>query len=51
MKLVAAEAIAGLVAADELDARYVIPSPFDRRVAEAVAEAVARQAQEEGICR
>jgi malate dehydrogenase (oxaloacetate-decarboxylating) len=41
MKLAAADALAGLVA-DSLREDYVIPSPFDPRVAPAVAEAVAR---------
>ena len=40
MKLAAADALAGLVAAD-LDPAAVIPSPFDPRVAPAVAAAVA----------
>src|SRR5229473_1847377 len=37
MKLAAAEAIAALVADDELHEDYIIPSMFDRRVAEAAA--------------
>jgi malate dehydrogenase (oxaloacetate-decarboxylating) len=40
MKLAAADALADLVA-DSLRDDYVIPSPFDQRVARAVAEAVA----------
>jgi malate dehydrogenase (oxaloacetate-decarboxylating) len=40
MKLAAVEAIAELVAADELHEDYILPSMFDRRVAEAVATAV-----------
>jgi len=40
MKLAAAEAIAGLVSKKELNADYIIPNPFDRRVAKAVANAV-----------
>ncbi len=51
MKLAAANAIASLVESDELSARYVIPSPFDRRVAPAVAAAVGEAAREEGVCR
>lgn len=51
MKVAAADAIASLVSADELDARYVIPSPFHRRVADTVAAAVATTAQAEGVCR
>ena len=41
MKIAAAHAIASLVSDDELRADYVIPSAFDRRVADVVAEAVA----------
>ena len=40
MKLAAVEAIAGPVAEAELDEEYILPSMFDRRVAEAVATAV-----------
>jgi malate dehydrogenase (oxaloacetate-decarboxylating) len=42
MKLAAASAIASLVPASKLGAEYIIPKPFDRRVAPAVAKAVAR---------
>lgn len=41
MKLAAAYAIAGLVAENELSPEYIIPSPFDKRGAKAVAEKVA----------
>lgn len=41
MKAAAAYAIASLISEDELSADYIIPSPFDKRVAEAVAKAVA----------
>jgi len=41
MKLAAATAIADVVG-DDLRADYVVPSPLDRRVAAAVADAVAR---------
>ena len=41
MKLAAAEAIAKLVTKKELSRDYIIPRPFDRRVAKAVARAVA----------
>ncbi|MGE5598292.1 MAG: NAD(P)-dependent malic enzyme [Bacteroidota bacterium] len=51
MKLAAAHAIAGLIEPDELRADYVIPSPFDPRVARAVAEAVARAAVKTGAAR
>src|ERR1700753_2012282 len=50
MKLAAADAIAALVT-DDLREDYVIPGPFDPRVAPAVAEAVARTAREEGVAR
>ncbi|WP_210751160.1 NAD(P)-dependent malic enzyme [Nocardiopsis alborubida] len=50
MKLAAATALAGLVG-DDLSADYIIPSPFDERVAKAVAAAVAAQAREDGVVR
>lgn len=51
MKKAAAEAIAELIAESELDEEYVIPSPFDARVAPAVAAAVARTAMETNVAR
>ena len=51
MKIAAAEAIASLVSEKELDENYVIPSPFDKRVAPAVAKAVADMASKEGVVR
>jgi malate dehydrogenase (oxaloacetate-decarboxylating) len=48
MKLAAATAIADVVG-DELRADYIVPSPLDRRVAAAVAEAVAECARQEGV--
>ena len=50
MKLAAAAAIADLVG-DELSPSYVIPSPFDDRVAPAVAGAVIEAARREGLAR
>jgi malate dehydrogenase (oxaloacetate-decarboxylating) len=50
MKLAAAEALAGVVA-DELSENYVVPSPFDPRVAPAVAAAVASAARRDGVAR
>ncbi|NKX51568.1 NADP-dependent malic enzyme, partial [Arthrobacter deserti] len=47
MKVAAAEAIAGIAAADGLGADYIIPSPLDERVAPAVAAAVMAAAQTE----
>ena len=44
MKIAAAQAIAGLISDDELKADYIIPSPFDERVAKTVAKAVAQAA-------
>ena len=40
MKLAAAEAIAGLVADDELNEDNILPQPFDTRVADTVSQAV-----------
>lgn len=51
MKVAAVEAIASLVSTEELTADYVIPGPFDPRVAPAVAAAVARAAMETGVAR
>ncbi|AIE61011.1 NAD(P)-dependent malic enzyme [Bacillus methanolicus] len=51
MKVAAAEAIAGLISEDELHADYVIPGPFDPRVAPEVAAAVAKAAMETGVAR
>ncbi len=50
MKLAAARAIADIVGA-ERNAEYVIPSVFDPRVADGVAEAVEKAAIEEGLAR
>jgi len=50
MKVAAAHAIAGVVG-EALDAQHIIPSAFDRRVAPAVAEAVAQAARDEGHVR
>jgi len=50
MKLAAAEAIAAVVAG-ELSEDRVVPSPFDERVAPAVAAAVAAAARRDGVAR
>ncbi|MFI6298293.1 NADP-dependent malic enzyme [Nonomuraea sp. NPDC050790] len=50
MKVAAADALADVVA-DDLTADYIIPSPFDARVAPAVTAAVAAQAQIDGVAR
>ena len=51
MKIAAAHAIAAVIPEEELNPEYVIPSSFDKRVALAVANAVAKAAVEEGINR
>ncbi|MED3549298.1 NAD(P)-dependent malic enzyme [Cytobacillus praedii] len=51
MKIAAVEAIASLVSDEELHADYVIPAPFDPRVAPEVAAAVAKAAMETGVAR
>jgi len=51
MKIAAAQAIAGLISDDELNPDYVIPAPFDPRVAKAVAKAVAEAAVRTGVNR
>jgi malate dehydrogenase (oxaloacetate-decarboxylating) len=48
MKMAAARGIAGIVSDDELREDYVIPSVFNRDVADAVAQAVADQAKAQG---
>ncbi|CAM05585.1 malate dehydrogenase (oxaloacetate-decarboxylating) [Saccharopolyspora erythraea NRRL 2338] len=48
MKVAAAEAIAA-VAADDLSADHIVPSPLDPRVAPEVTAAVARAAREDGV--
>ncbi|MEJ7893409.1 MAG: NAD-dependent malic enzyme [Solirubrobacteraceae bacterium] len=48
MKLAAAQGIAAIVADSELREDYIIPSVFNRDVAPAVAEAVAREARSGG---
>ena len=40
MKLAAAHAIAGIIKPAELDPEYIVPSVFEKRVAEAVAKDV-----------
>jgi malate dehydrogenase (oxaloacetate-decarboxylating) len=51
MKIAAAEAIAALIKDEELHEEYIIPGAFDERVANAVAEEVAKVAEELGIAR
>ncbi len=51
MELAAAHALAEVVDTGDLAADYVLPSVFDRRVAPAVAAAVARAAETSGVAR
>lgn len=51
MKEAAVFAIANLISDEELNEDYVIPSPFDPRVAPSVAAAVAKAAMETGVAR
>lgn len=51
MKIAAATAIAGLVSENELKPEYIIPAPFDKRVAPAVAKAVKEAAIKTGVNR
>ena len=51
MKLAASNAIASLVSEDELNPDYIIPNPFDERVAKAVAERVKEAAIKSGVAR
>jgi malate dehydrogenase (oxaloacetate-decarboxylating) len=49
MKMAAAKALASLISDEELKPDYVIPDAFDKRVAPAVAKAVADEAIRSGI--
>ena len=51
MKLAAAYALAELISDDELNEDYIIPKPFDKRVAPAVARKVAKAAIDTGVAR
>ena len=51
MKVAAAYAIANIIMDEERNAEYIIPNPFDKRVAKAVAEAVAKAARDTGVAR
>ena len=51
MKLAASEALANLIADDELSPEYIIPKAFDKRVGPAVAKAVAEAAKRTGVAR
>ena len=51
MKLAAAHAIAGIISENELHPEYIVPSVFDKRVAEAVANAVEEAAYQTHVAR
>lgn len=51
MKVAAAYAIAELVSNQELNAEYILPAAFDKRVKDAVAKAVAEAAKKSGVAR
>ena len=51
MKLAAAQAIAAVIADDELHAEYIVPSVFHPHIAEQVAVAVAEAAVRSGVAR
>ena len=51
MKVAAAHAIAGIITADELHPEYIVPSVFDKRVAEVVAKEVEEAAYRTGVAR
>jgi malate dehydrogenase (oxaloacetate-decarboxylating) len=51
MKVAAGQALAGVVAPDELSADYIVPSVFNRDVVTAVAGAVAAAAERDGVAR
>lgn len=51
MKMAASKALAELIEPQELNADYIIPAAFDRRVGKAVARAVAQAARETGAAR
>ncbi|MEM6691055.1 MAG: malic enzyme-like NAD(P)-binding protein, partial [Planctomycetota bacterium] len=51
MKIAAADAIASIISPQERSPEYIIPSVFDRRVAEHVAASVAEAAVETGVAR
>ncbi|MEY8411697.1 malic enzyme-like NAD(P)-binding protein [Lachnospiraceae bacterium 62-26] len=51
MKVAAAYAIADLVRPEELNTEYILPQPFDPRIKDAVASAVAEAARKTGVAR
>ncbi len=51
MKMAASKALAELITNEELNEDYIIPAPFDPRVKDAVAKAVAQAARDSGVAR
>lgn len=51
MKMAAAQAIASLVSDSELNADYILPMAFDKRIGKTVAKAVADAARKTGVAR
>ena len=51
MKIAAAQAIASLVSDEELNADYILPYAFDKRIGATVAKAVAEAARKTGVAR
>jgi len=51
MKMAASYAIASLVSDEELTEEYILPKAFDKRIATAVAKAVAEAARKSGVAR
>jgi malate dehydrogenase (oxaloacetate-decarboxylating) len=51
MEVAAGLAIAAAIAPDELSADYIVPSVFNRSIVPAVARAVARAAEQDGVAR
>lgn len=51
MKIAAAQAIASIISEKELCEEYIIPSVFNKKVAQAVAASVAREARKSGMAK
>lgn len=51
MKMAAVYALADLVSEEELNDEYILPKAFDKRIAPAVAKAVAKAARDSGVAR
>jgi malate dehydrogenase (oxaloacetate-decarboxylating) len=51
MKHAAAQSLASVISDEELHPDYIIPSVFDRRVSQAVAEGVSKAAIDAGVAR